>query len=139
MDRDKRWERVKIAYDGLVNGISTKSDNLVDSISQSYEQGTTDEFIKPLINSKVENGKIENDDVVICFNFRTDRCREITEVLTQQDMLELGMKKLNLHYTTMTQYDQSFKGVPVIFENNDLKSTLGVILAANGKTQLRMA
>jgi len=139
MDRDKRWERVKIAYDGLVNGIGTISDNLVDSISQSYENGTTDEFIKPLINSKIENGKIENDDVVICFNFRTDRCREITEVLTQQDMPEFEMKKLNLHYTTMTQYDHSFKGVHVIFENDDLKNTLGEILAANGKTQLRMA
>ena len=139
MDRDKRWERVKIAYDGMVNGIGTKSDNFLESISHSYENGITDEFIKPFINSKIENGKIENDDVVICFNFRTDRCREITEVLTQQDMPEFEMKKLNLHYTTMTQYDQSFKGVHVIFENDDLKNTLGEILAANGKTQLRIA
>ena len=139
MDRDKRWERVKIAYDGMVNGIGSISDNFVDSISKSYESGITDEFIKPLINSKIENGKIENDDVVICFNFRTDRCREITEVLTQQDMPEFEMKKLNLHYTTMTQYDQSFKGVHVIFENDDLKNTLGEVLAASEKTQLRIA
>jgi len=115
MDRDKRWERIKLA------------------------DGVTDEFIKPIINAKLPDVKIKNDDVVICFNFRTDRCREITEVLTQADMHEFDMKKLDLHYTTMTQYDHKFKNVHVVFENDDLKNTLGEILAQNNKTQIRIA
>jgi 2,3-bisphosphoglycerate-independent phosphoglycerate mutase len=139
MDRDKRWERVKLAYDALVNGAGFQTDDVLNAVKKSYTDGVTDEFIKPIINSSIPNVKIQDDDVVICFNFRTDRCREITEVLTQKDMPEFGMKKLNLHYTTMTQYDHSFKNVNVVFENDDLKNTLGEILEQNHKTQIRIA
>ena len=139
MDRDKRWERVKIAYEGLVNGIGEKSENLFQSIQASYDANITDEFIKPLINHQIQHTAIKENDVVVCFNFRTDRCREITEVLTQMDMPELGMKKLKLHYTTMTQYNHKFENVNVIFQNDDLKNTLGEILALHGKKQLRIA
>ncbi len=139
MDRDKRWERIKIAYDAMVHSIGTKTNDLINSIQDSYNNGVTDEFIKPLINEHISNAAIQNGDAVICFNFRTDRCREITEVLTQEDKASFQMKKLDLQYTTMTQYDHSFKNIQVIFENDDLKNTLGEILADNGKTQLRIA
>lgn len=139
MDRDKRWERVKIAYDAMVHAVGTKTDQFINSIRESYEHEVTDEFIKPLINNKLHKSTIQNGDAVICFNFRTDRCREITEVLTQQDMPDAGMKTLSLHYTTMTQYDQRFKNVQVVFDNDDLKNTLGEIIANHGKTQLRIA
>lgn len=139
MDRDKRWERVKLAYDALVHGAGVSTTNVLTAVEKSYEAGVTDEFIKPIINASVPNVKIGDDDVVICFNFRTDRCREITEVLTQKDMPEFNMKKLNLHYTTLTQYDQSFKNVNIVFENDDLKNTLGEILERNQKTQIRIA
>ncbi len=139
MDRDKRWERVKIAYDGLVNAIGTATNNIIDSIQESYEAGMTDEFIKPLVNTAIPKTKIEKDDAVICFNFRTDRCREITEALTQIDLPEFGMKALPLHFTTMTQYDHTFKNISVIFENDDLKNTIGEILANHNRTQLRIA
>lgn len=140
MDRDKRWERVKLAYDALVNGIGTKSADVLAAIKQCYNDGVTDEFIKPIINTGVNpDAKIKEGDAVISFNFRTDRCREITEVLTQNDIPEFGMQKINLHYTTMTQYDHSFKNVQVVFENDDLKNTLGEILEQNGKTQIRIA
>ncbi len=139
MDRDKRWERVKIAYDALVNGTGENTDNILSAVKKSYENGVTDEFIKPIINKTVPDVKIHNDDVVICFNFRTDRCREITEVLTQMDMPDFEMHKMNLHYTTMTQYDHKFKNVNVVFENDDLKNTLGEILEQNNKTQIRIA
>ena len=112
---------------------------MIASIKNSYENNVTDEFIKPIINKKLPTTIIAEGDAVICFNFRTDRCREITEVLTQQDMPEFQMNKLNLHYTTMTQYDHSFKNVHVVFENDDLKNTLGEILSNQGKTQLRIA
>ncbi|MDI9363548.1 MAG: 2,3-bisphosphoglycerate-independent phosphoglycerate mutase [Flavobacterium sp.] len=141
MDRDKRWERVKLAYDALVNGIGQASDDILASIENAYAVGVTDEFIKPIINSKVnaDKAKIKADDAVICFNFRTDRCREITEVLSQKDFAEFGMAKLNLHYTTMTDYDKTFENVNVIFENDNLNNTLGEVLAANGKQQIRIA
>jgi len=139
MDRDKRWERVKIAYDALVNGTGENASDILSAVKKSYENGVTDEFIKPIINQTIPNVKIQNDDVVICFNFRTDRCREITEVLTQMDMPDFGMHKMNLHYTTMTQYDHKFKNVYVVFENDDLKNTLGEILQQNKKTQIRIA
>lgn len=139
MDRDKRWERVKLAYDALVNGIGYKTNDVLAAISKSYEDGVTDEFIKPIINETLIDANIKEGDVVICFNFRTDRCREITEVLTQTDMPEFGMKKLPLHYTTMTQYDHKFKNVQVVFENDDLRNTLGEILEQNKKTQIRIA
>lgn len=139
MDRDKRWERVKLAYDGMVNGIGLKTANILEAVKKSYEEGVTDEFIKPIINSNVQNTSIKDGDVVICFNFRTDRCREITQALTQIDFPDFGMKKLDLHYTTMTQYDQTYKNVHVVFENDDLKNTLGEILEQRNKTQIRIA
>jgi 2,3-bisphosphoglycerate-independent phosphoglycerate mutase len=139
MDRDKRWERVKLAYDGLVNDIGEKTSDVLGAVKKSYQDNITDEFIKPIINSTIENTSIKNGDAVICFNFRTDRCREITEVLTQKDFTDFGMQKLDLHYTTMTQYDQSFKNVNVVFETDDLKNTLGEILQQHNKTQIRIA
>jgi 2,3-bisphosphoglycerate-independent phosphoglycerate mutase len=139
MDRDKRWERVKLAYDCLINGDGEKYADVLQGVKASYDKGVTDEFIKPIINSSVSNGKIKEGDVVICFNFRTDRCREITQVLTQQDMPDFGMKKLNLHYTTMTEYDKTFKNVNVIFETDNLNNTLGEILQQNGLKQIRIA
>jgi 2,3-bisphosphoglycerate-independent phosphoglycerate mutase len=141
MDRDKRWERVKLAYDAMVNGIGHKATDPDQAIAQSYEQNITDEFIKPVVICKNDQpiAIIKDDDVVICFNFRTDRCREITQVLTQTDIPEQNMKKLALHFTTMTQYDHSFKNVSVIFENDDLKNTLGEIISQNGLKQIRIA
>jgi 2,3-bisphosphoglycerate-independent phosphoglycerate mutase len=139
MDRDKRWERVKLAYDALVNGTGNNTYDMLAAVERSYQEGVTDEFIKPIINQNLSNTKIENGDAVVCFNFRTDRCREITEVLTQVDMPEFGMHKLGLHYTTMTQYDHKFQYVEVVFENDDLKNTLGEILQQNNKTQIRIA
>jgi len=141
MDRDKRWERVKLAYDALVNGIGAKSPSAIEAVEDSYANNITDEFIKPTVITENNNpvATIKNDDVVICFNFRTDRCREITEVLTQVDIPEQGMKKLSLHYTTMTQYDHSFKNVNVVFENDDLKNTLGEIISKDGLKQIRIA
>ncbi len=141
MDRDKRWERVKLAYDALVNGVGEKATSAIKAIEESYAKNVTDEFIKPtvIIENNQPIATIKNDDVAICFNFRTDRCREITEVLTQTDIPEQGMKKLSLHYTTMTQYDHSFKNVHVIFENDDLKNTLGEIIAQDRLKQIRIA
>lgn len=142
MDRDKRWERVKLAYDVLVKGTGETSTDALAAIERSYLAGITDEFIKPTVITG-KDGKplatIGDGDYVLCFNFRTDRCREITEVLTQQDHSEQGMKKLSLNYTTMTQYDARFKGVKVIFENDDLKNTLGEIIASRGLKQIRIA
>ena len=141
MDRDKRWERVKFAYDAMVNGIGEQSNDILKSIETSYANGVTDEFIKPIINSSIVNGQsfIKDGDAVICFNFRTDRCREITHVLTQEDHPEQNMHALKLHYTTMTEYDKTFKEVHVIFENDNLNNTLGEVLANNGKKQIRIA
>lgn len=139
MDRDKRWERVKLAYDALVNGVGEHTDDMLGGVKESYADGVTDEFIKPIINSSIPTAAIKEGDVVICFNFRTDRCREITQVLTQADFPDFGMHKLNLHYTTMTQYDHTYKNVHVVFENDDLKNTLGEILEQNNKTQIRIA
>jgi 2,3-bisphosphoglycerate-independent phosphoglycerate mutase len=142
MDRDKRWERVKLAYDTLVNGIGEKATDALAAVEQSYANNVSDEFIKPtvIINEDQKPlAKIQDNDTVICFNFRTDRCREITQVLSQIDLPDFGMKKLNLHYTTMTEYDRTFKNVQVIFENDNLNNTLGEILANNGKKQIRIA
>lgn len=142
MDRDKRWERVKLAYDALVNGIGQPVIDPLAAIQASYDNGITDEFIKPIIVTG-ENGApvatIKPGDVVICFNFRTDRCREITEVLTQQDFPEHGMHKLPLHYVTMTEYDKSYVDVLPVFSNDNLTNTLGEVLEANGKKQIRIA
>lgn len=142
MDRDKRWERVKLAYDTLVKGTGPKATDALAAIEQSYAAGTTDEFIKPTVivdESQQPLALIKNGDVAICFNFRTDRCREITEVLTQSDNEAFEMHKLDLHYTTMTMYDHKFTNVHVIFENDNLVNTLGEVLAANGKKQIRIA
>lgn len=138
MDRDQRWERVKVAYDAMVNNEGESSSNILKTISSRYEAGETDEFLKPIINSQLDS-RIEEGDVVISFNYRTDRCREITQVLSQKDMPEFGMKKLDLHYITMTTYDESFEGVEVIFIKDDLSDTLGDALAKQGLTQLRIA
>src|SRR5882724_3549822 len=142
MDRDKRWERVRLAYDGLVNGQGERAASGLAAVEQAYAAGITDEFIRPTVIAGKDQqpvGIIRDGDSVICFNFRTDRCREITQVLTQEDIPEQGMKKLSLDYTTMTQYDQSFKGVNVIFENDDLVSTLGEIIERHGLRQIRIA
>lgn len=142
MDRDKRWERVKLAYDTLVNGQGQRGQSALQIIEESYAAGITDEFIKPSVvvdPSGQPLACISDGDVVICFNFRTDRCREITEVLTQKDFPNLGMKKLTLDYTTMTEYDHHFKNVHVMFENDDLKMTMGEVVAKNMLTQIRIA
>jgi 2,3-bisphosphoglycerate-independent phosphoglycerate mutase len=136
MDRDKRWERVKLAYDALVNGLGQRSENPRKAIQNSYDDGVTDEFIKPIICA---DAKIEKGDVVLCFNFRTDRGRQITQALTQEDFPEHGMKKLNLHYVTMTNYDDSFAGVHVMYDKDNLSQTLGEVLEKHGKKQIRIA
>lgn len=141
MDRDKRWERVKLAYDALVSGKGEKTDDVIKSLEASYAADVTDEFIKPIIKKLPvqEKAQIKPGDAVICFNFRTDRCREITEVLTQKDMPEYNMHTLSLHYTTMTEYDKTFKGINVIFENDNLTRTLGEVVSSNGLRQIRIA
>ncbi|HEX8334888.1 MAG TPA: 2,3-bisphosphoglycerate-independent phosphoglycerate mutase, partial [Segetibacter sp.] len=142
MDRDKRWERVKLAYDCMVKGEGVKAANVLTAIDQSYSTDITDEFIMPTIIVDEENkpiGTIKEGDVLLCFNFRTDRCREISEVLTQRDFPDFDMHKLNLYYTTLTEYDQSFNNVRVVFETDNLNNTIGEVLAANGKKQIRIA
>jgi 2,3-bisphosphoglycerate-independent phosphoglycerate mutase len=142
MDRDKRWERVQKAYNLLVNGTGINVHDALSGIQASYARGISDEFIEPIVVCKVNGepiARIKDKDAVLCFNFRTDRCREITEVLSQNDLHEFNMHKLNLYYTTMTNYDATFKKVHVIFEKDNLRNTLGEVLAAAGKTQLRIA
>jgi 2,3-bisphosphoglycerate-independent phosphoglycerate mutase len=142
MDRDKRWERVKLAYDALVHGEGTKANHAIGAIENAYSTNVTDEFIQPIIivdEDQQPLAQIESGDAVICFNFRTDRCREITEVLTQKDFQEFGMHKLVLEYTTMTEYDNTFKHVHVVFKNDNLTHTLGEVLEQHGKKQIRIA
>ncbi|MEE4178566.1 MAG: 2,3-bisphosphoglycerate-independent phosphoglycerate mutase [Bacteroides sp.] len=142
MDRDKRWERIKLAYDMLVDGKGEYYNSAAEAIQSSYDEGVTDEFIKPRVITGPDGkplATLAEGDVVICFNFRTDRLREITTVLTQKDMPEFGMKTMPLHYITMTQYDESFKGVRIIYEKEELKNTLGEVLSDSGKQQLRIA
>jgi 2,3-bisphosphoglycerate-independent phosphoglycerate mutase len=142
MDRDQRWERIKIAYDAMVNGIGLKAEDAVEAINASYSQNVTDEFIKPIIIADAVGNPIapiEEGDVVISFNFRTDRCREITLALSQKDFPEYGMRKLNLHYLTMTNYDDSFKQVSVIFDKDNLSDTLGEVIAQHQLKQIRIA
>ena len=142
MDRDKRWERVKIAYDLLVNGTGTHSKDAVLSILESYKKNITDEFIDPILMVDaydVPVATIENQDVVIFFNFRTDRGRELTEALSQEDFHEQNMHKLNLYYVTMTNYDDTYKNVHVIYDKDNLTETLGEVLEKAGKTQIRIA
>ncbi|HLF46792.1 MAG TPA: 2,3-bisphosphoglycerate-independent phosphoglycerate mutase [Chitinophagaceae bacterium] len=142
MDRDKRWERIKLAYDALVNGIGETAHDALQAIENAYKKNITDEFIKPTLildENYQPLAKIESGDVVICFNFRTDRCREITQVLTQTDFPEFSMKKLSLHYTTMSEYDKTYKDVNVIFETDNLEKTLGEVLEQRGLKQIRIA
>jgi len=142
MDRDQRWERVKLAYDAIVNGMGTKSANAEKSILDSYNEGVTDEFIKPIIMVDKNNqakATIQDDDVVIFFNFRTDRGRQLTEVLSQNDRHEYNMHKLPLYFVTMTNYDQTFKNIHVIYNSDNIENTLGEILEQAGKSQIRIA
>lgn len=144
MDRDKRWERVKLAYDALVHGEGkhVPAADVLKAVQASYEEGVTDEFITPIIATNADGSPlalIQDGDVVLCFNFRTDRGREITQALTQQDFHEQNMHKLNLKYITMTNYDDTFKGVDVIFDKDNLNNTLGEVLEAAGKKQIRIA
>ncbi|WP_344815472.1 2,3-bisphosphoglycerate-independent phosphoglycerate mutase [Flavobacterium cheonanense] len=142
MDRDKRWERVKLAYDLLVNSEGEKSTNALESIKKSYVNDVTDEFIQPIVMTD-ENGnplaKIEEDDVVIFFNFRTDRGRELTETLSQKDFHEFNMHKMNLYYVTMTNYDDTYNNVHVIYDKDNITETLGEVLEKAGKKQIRIA
>lgn len=142
MDRDKRWERIKLSYDLMIKAKGEKSQNLQESIQNSYNNGVTDEFIKPLIAVDEKNqpiAQIKEDDAVICFNFRTDRCRQITTVLTQTSFPEFEMDTLNLHYTTLTNYDKTFKNIEVIYDKENIKNTLGEVLEQNKKSQIRIA
>lgn len=142
MDRDNRWQRVKLAYDLMVHGTGKAAADLKQAIQESYDEGVTDEFIKPVVKVNAGGGPvttIQPGDVVICFNFRTDRGREITTALTQKPFPEYDMSPLPLHYVTMTTYDESFKNVQVVFQKDDLSETLGEVLEKNGRTQLRIA
>ena len=139
MDRDKRWERVKEAYDLLVNGEGKKATDMVQAMQESYDEGVTDEFIKPIVNANVD-GTIKEGDVVIFFNYRNDRAKELTVVLTQQDMPEAGMHTIpGLQYYCMTPYDASFKGVHILFDKENVANTLGEYLSAKGMSQLHIA
>ncbi|MBL7788835.1 MAG: 2,3-bisphosphoglycerate-independent phosphoglycerate mutase [Chitinophagales bacterium] len=137
MDRDKRWERVKLAYDLLVHGLGEETNNAAETIEQRYLAGETDEFIKPFKTQYFQ--AIQEGDAVVCINFRTDRCREITQVLTQKAFEDFEMTPFQLHYTTMTEYSKDFENVNVIFRNDNLQNTLGEVIAKNNLTQLRMA
>ena len=139
MDRDKRWERVKVAYDLLVNGVGESATDMVAAMEKSYAEGVTDEFVKPVVNASVD-GKIKEGDVVIFFNYRNDRAKELTVVLTQQDMPEAGMMTIpGLQYYCMTPYDASFKGVYILFDKENVQNTLGEYLSSLGKKQLHIA
>jgi len=142
MDRDKRWERIKEAYDLLVHGTGEKTTNILDGMQKSYDNGVTDEFMRPLVvvdGNGEAIGKVKEGDVIIFFNFRNDRAKELTIVLTQKDMPEFGMKTLPLHYCTMTPYDATFKGLQIIYPKENANNTLGEVLSDAGKTQLRIA
>jgi 2,3-bisphosphoglycerate-independent phosphoglycerate mutase len=144
MDRDNRWERVKLAYDAMVHGAGQRvaETEMLSAIQTSYDAGVTDEFIKPIVAIRADQSPvalIEEGDVVLCFNFRTDRGREITQALTQRDFHEQDMHKLNLYYVTMTNYDSEFANVRVIFDKDNLNRTLGEVIADAGRTQIRIA
>ncbi|MCR9264888.1 MAG: 2,3-bisphosphoglycerate-independent phosphoglycerate mutase [Flavobacteriaceae bacterium] len=142
MDRDKRWERVKLAYDVMVNAQGEKAQDIGKAMQESYDEGVTDEFIKPLVMTNANGeplGQIGEGDVIIFFNFRTDRGRELTQALSQQDFHEQNMHKMDLYYVTMTNYDDSFKGIKVVYDKENIKDTLGEVLARNGKKQIRIA
>jgi 2,3-bisphosphoglycerate-independent phosphoglycerate mutase len=139
MDRDKRWERVKVAYDLIVNGEGTKATDMVQAVQNSYDEGVTDEFIKPIVNSAVD-GRIKEGDVVIFFNYRNDRAKELTIVLTQEDKAAEGMHTIpGLQYYCMTPYDASFKGVHILFDKENVVNTLGEYVSSKGLKQLHIA
>lgn len=142
MDRDKRWERIKQGYDAMVNGMGKKATNILQAIQESYDEGITDEFIKPVVFVDKDGNplaQVKDGDVFICFNFRTDRLREITTVLTQKDMPDFGMHTIPLHYFTMTRYDESFKGIEVLFDTVNVSNTFGEYISTLGLKQLRIA
>jgi len=142
MDRDKRWERVKLAYDALVHGAGEKATDAIAAIENSYQKNITDEFIKPTViidESQQPLAVIKDGDSALCFNFRTDRCREISQVLTQIDLPEFNMQKMSLDYTTMTDYDKTFQHVHIIFENDNLNNTLGEVIEQQKLKQIRIA
>ena len=142
MDRDNRWERIKIAYDGLVNGVGTTTKDVVAAIQQNYDAGLTDEFHKPILITDEENqpkAQIKEGDAVLFFNYRTDRGRELTNALSQNDFPEEEMKKLDLYFTTITLYDESFQNINVIYKNDNIKNTLGEVISRAGKKQIRIA
>lgn len=142
MDRDKRWERIKLAYDLMVKAEGEASKDALATIAERYDGGETDEFLKPITCVNEDNepiATVKDGDVLICFNFRTDRPREISQVLTQEDMPDHDMKKLDVHYVTMTRYDERFQNVHILFEKEDIKNTLGEVLSRAGKTQVRIA
>ena len=142
MDRDKRWERVKLAYDLLVHGKGEMSSDIASAVQQSYDQDITDEFLKPIVLTDDQGepiAKIQNGDVVVFFNFRTDRGRELTQVLSQQNFHEHNMHILDLHYVTMTNYDDTFKGVHVVYGKENIQQTLGEIISEKGLKQIRIA
>ncbi len=143
MDRDKRWERVKVAYDAMVAGVGEVSTtDLLSAIQTSYDNNVTDEFIKPIVQVDADGnpvGKIEEGDVIVFFNFRNDRAKELTIVLTQQDMPEEGMKTIPLHYCTMTPYDATFKGMHILFDKDNVQNTIGEVVSNAGLKQLRIA
>ena len=142
MDRDNRWERIKIAYDGLVNGVGTKTQDAVATITKNYEAGLTDEFHKPIIVTDENNNpkaQIKEGDVLLFFNYRTDRGRELTNALSQNDFPEFAMKKMKLYFTTITLYDESFQNINVIYKSDNIKNTLGEVVSKAGKKQIRIA
>ena len=142
MDRDNRWDRTKIAYDLITNSIGERSRNIVESIKKSYDLGISDEFLKPIVMENEYNkpiAKIEEEDVVVFFNFRTDRCRQLTNVISQKSIKELNLNPLKLHLLTMTNYDNSFSNINIIFDKENIKETLGEILSREGKIQIRIA
>jgi len=142
MDRDKRWDRVKEAYDMIVNGVGKKTKDIIVAIEESYSGGVTDEFIKPIVVTDLNNqpiGTLTAGDVVVFINFRNDRVKELTMALTQRNMPEYGMKMVPLHYCTMTPYDSTFEGLHIIFPKENVDSTLGEVLADAGMSQLRIA
>ena len=142
MDRDKRWERIKKSYEAMVNGSGLKTSNIQETIQDYYNENITDEFIPPTVCVDSEGSAIsliQDGDAVICFNFRTDRCREITTVLTQKNMPKFQMNTLNLHYTTMTRYDQEYIDVNVLFDKKNIENTLGEVLARHKLSQTRIA
>jgi 2,3-bisphosphoglycerate-independent phosphoglycerate mutase len=142
MDRDKRWERIKQAYDAMAKGQGLTATSATAAVQQSYDKGETDEFIKPTVIIDADQkplATINDGDALLCFNFRTDRPREISEVLTQEDFPAYGMKKLNVRFTTLTEYDKNFKNVHIVFQTDNLNNTLGEVMAANHKQQIRIA